>query len=293
MIEVSEVRYRYPGAADWALDRISLRFAEGTICGLLGPNGAGKSTLLALLTGLRRVQQGSIALHGARLSFCPQDFAFYPMLTGRENLRFFGGVQGLHGVQLQERIDAAIAFGALESLLDQRAETYSGGWKRRLNLAIACLAPADWLLLDEPTVGVDPQSRRFLLDSIRRLPARGVSVIYTSHNMEEVQGLCAQVAILDQGRVLADGSLEQLLAVDRGLQFDLAQEPSAAQWQALRARFPGVRGVAHRLHVPAPEPAAAILAQLDSAGLRVVGHHAGYRNLEELFLELTDRGLRD
>jgi ABC-2 type transport system ATP-binding protein len=218
MIEITELRYRYAGARDWALDGVSLQFSEGAVRGLLGPNGAGKSTLLALLVGLRRPQTGTIALHGARLSYCPQEFSFYPMLTGRENLEFFGGVQGLRGPVLRTRVEAAMGLAALEGVADRRAGAYSGGMKRRLNLAIACLAPADWLLLDEPTVGVDPQSRRFILDAIRLLPAQGISVLYTSHYMEEVQDLCESVAIIDHGRVLADAPLQSLLVGDGNLE---------------------------------------------------------------------------
>ena len=294
MIELSEVRYRYPGAAHWALEGLSLRFTEGAICGLLGPNGAGKSTLLALLTGLRRAQSGTVDLHGARLSLCPQDLAFYPVLTGRENLEFFGGVQGLHGASLRSSIEAALAFASLEAIADQRAATYSGGLKRRLNLAIAFLAPADWMLLDEPTVGVDPQSRRFILDAIARLPAQGISVIYTSHYMEEVQDLCGHVSILDDGRLLADGGLMQLLQLDRGLRVDLAQPLTEPQWTTLLARCPQARRDDRSVRIPAPAPeAGSVLALLEGSGAGVAGFHLGHRNLEDLFLELTNRGLRD
>jgi ABC-2 type transport system ATP-binding protein len=294
MIEVSELRYRYAGARDWALDGVSLRFADGAIHGLLGPNGAGKSTLLGLLLGLRAAQQGTIEIHGSRLSYCPQDFSFYPMLTGRENLAFFGGVQGLQGSTLQARIHAAIDLAALDTVADRRADTYSGGLKRRLNLAIACVAPADWLLLDEPTVGVDPQSRRFILDAIRRLPAQGTSVLYTSHYMEEVQELCENVAILDRGRVLADAPLATLLAGDRGLHIDLMHPLSDSQWQAVRGVWPAAERTGLRLRIPAPLPAqSAVLARLESAQIAVVACRCGYRNLEDLFFELTERGLRD
>jgi ABC-2 type transport system ATP-binding protein len=223
MLHIDGVSYRYsgcrrqPGAAG--------RFADipsGGVYGLLGPNGAGKTTLISILAGLlTAAASGQISLNGQPLAaaraanpraiaLVPQDYAFYPMLSVAENLRFFSAASWIwQATELKERKSTiAIAFARLEQVTGKRAEQLSGGLRRRLNLAIGLLGKPQLLLLDEPTVGVDPQSRHFLLDSIAALPAAGTTVIYTSHYMEEVEAICQRVAIIDQGQVLAEGTLE-------------------------------------------------------------------------------------
>jgi ABC-2 type transport system ATP-binding protein len=294
VIAISDVRFRYPQADAWALAGVSLELTAGAIHGLLGPNGAGKSTLLSLLVGLRQPTSGKVDLRGAQLAWCPQDFAFYPALTARENLAFFGGVQGYSGRALAARIDAALAFGALESVADRRAATYSGGLKRRLNLAIAHLSEAEWLLLDEPAVGVDAQSRRFILDAIKRLPAAGRSVIYTSHYMEEVEYLCDRIAILDGGKVLAQGALADLLREREGVSVELTAPPGAALAQALMQAYPEAHIDGAHIALPQRRDGAArMMALLESHGAAVRRYQIGHRNLEEVFLQLTHRSLRD
>jgi len=222
MLSVESICFSYP-RAEPVLKNISLAIPGGSVFGLLGPNGAGKTTLISILCGLRRAAAGRVtvdgepldALRGRRphgLGLVPQELAFYPMLTVRENLRFFGGVQDLGGARLRERLDAVAAFARLEAVLGRRAGELSGGLKRRLNLAIGLLTEPDLVLLDEPTVGVDPQSRAFLLESIAGLRAPARHILYTSHYMEEVQAICDHVAIVDEGRVLAAGPLAQVLA---------------------------------------------------------------------------------
>jgi ABC-2 type transport system ATP-binding protein len=209
-LRVEAVSYRYPGRGELALDGVSLEIPDGGVFGLLGPNGAGKTTLISLVSGLLRGAQGRIEVQG-EAGLVPQDHAFYPMLTCRENLAFFGAVQGLAGAELESRVAAVAAFGRIEGVLARRAGQLSGGLKRRLNLAIGLLSEPEVLLLDEPTAGVDPQSRAFLLESIRALARPGRTIVYTSHYMEEVQAICDRVAILDAGRVLASGALSELL----------------------------------------------------------------------------------
>ena len=176
-LKIERLSFRYPGATEDALREVTLEIPAGGVFGLLGPNGAGKTTLLSLLS--RRANGDSLAL-------VPQEYAFYPMLTARENLRFFGGVQGLHGARLAQRVAAVAQLARIDAVLGRRAGELSGGLKRRLNLAIGLLTEPEILLLDEPTVGVDPQSRAFLLDTVRSLAGPGRIVVYTSHYMEEV-----------------------------------------------------------------------------------------------------------
>ncbi len=198
MLLIDGVSYRYRDAASAALQNISLNIPAAAVYGLLGPNGAGKTTLISLLAGLLTAGVGRISLNGQLLpavraadpraiALVPQDYAFYPMLSVAENLRFFAGALGLNGAELKAQTNAAIAFGRLDQVVGKRAERLSGGLRRRLNLAIGLLGKPRLLLLDEPTVGVDPQSRHFLLDAIAALPATGTTVIYTSHYMEEVE----------------------------------------------------------------------------------------------------------
>jgi len=225
MLKVERLSFRYPGGDEPALRELSLEIPAGGIFGLLGPNGAGKTTLISILAGQLRAPGARITLDGAPLEelrrrdpallgLVPQEFAFYPMLTCAENLRFFAAVQGLGGRRLRERVDAVAAFARIENVLPRRAGQLSGGLRRRLNLAIGVLTEPRILLLDEPTVGVDPQSRAFLLESIRGLAAAGRRIIYTSHYMEEVEAICDRVAIVDAGRVLREGALAELLRDD-------------------------------------------------------------------------------
>jgi ABC-2 type transport system ATP-binding protein len=223
MLNVDGVSFRYAGGDEPVLRQLSISVPSGGIFGLLGPNGAGKTTLISILAGQLRAASGRITVDDtplaelrrrepASLGLVPQEFAFYPMLTCTENLRFFGGVQGLGGARLRERVAAVAAFGRIENVLARRAGELSGGLRRRLNLAIGLLTEPRILLLDEPTVGVDPQSRSFLLDSIRALAGEGRTILYTSHYMEEVEAICDRVAIIDAGRVLRQGALTELLS---------------------------------------------------------------------------------
>jgi ABC-2 type transport system ATP-binding protein len=222
MLSVDGVSFRYPGGDEPVLRQLSISAPSGGIFGLLGPNGAGKTTLISILAGQLRADSGRITVDDtpleelrrrepASLGLVPQEFAFYPMLTCTENLRFFGGVQGLGGARLRERVDSVANFARIVNVMPRRAGELSGGLRRRLNLAIGLLTEPRILLLDEPTVGVDPQSRSFLLDSIRALAGEGRTILYTSHYMEEVEAICDRVAIIDAGRVLRQGTLDELL----------------------------------------------------------------------------------
>jgi ABC-2 type transport system ATP-binding protein len=266
-----------------AVDGLSLTVGRGEIFGLLGPNGAGKSTTVALAVGLLVPDSGSVDVLGAgspanpevrrRIGVAPQALALYDALTGEENLRFFGAIHGLSGTELDRRVDEALALVVLSDRRKDRAGGYSGGMKRRLNLAAALLHRPELLLLDEPTAGVDPQSRNAIFESVLALRKSGTTVVYTTHYMEEAERLCDRVAIVDAGRVLALDSVPKLLETHAG-------EPTLVV---------GVDG--EELRIRATDP----LSELNRiAKERAVSRFNVERgNLESVFLHLTGRSLRD
>ncbi len=294
-----------------AVDGLSLSLHAGEIVGLLGPNGAGKSTTIAMLAGLLRPDRGTITLDGrpfgphtpqrkALLGLVPQEIALYPDLTGRENLRFFGRVYGLHGRTLEARIDQALEQVGLTPHAHRLVSTYSGGMQRRLNFAAALLHRPRLLFLDEPTVGVDPQSRHAIHTLVQRLAAEGVGVLYTTHYMEEAQRLCHRVLIMDAGRVVAQGEPQALIARLGGglLRLGVPAEQMAAL-QALARQLPAVQRVAHQdgmVLIEAHHPQATLLHLLNAAhrqGLRLTRLEILEANLEAVFLALTGKRLRD
>lgn len=209
------------------MDDLTLDIRQGEIFGLLGPNGAGKTTTVNLAIGLIRPDGGSVNLHGggpptdpevrSRMGVAPQALAIYEDLSGEENLIFFGTLQGLRGKHLKERVGWVLEFVDLADRAKDKAKTFSGGMKRRLNLAIALVHDPPILLLDEPTVGVDPQSRNAIFERISTLRDEGHTVVYTTHYMEEAQRLCDRVGIIDHGRLLAMGTVERLIREHGGL----------------------------------------------------------------------------
>lgn len=226
MIEVRDVVHRYPGQSVPALAGVTLHVPQGSLFGLLGPNGSGKTTLISILTGVMRADSGSVRIDSLDLpaktrdvqrfsSLVPQENAFYPTLSVAENLKFFASVQDIPSNAQSGRIEEALHITGLDSATGIRANRLSGGMKRRLSIALGLLNHPRLLFLDEPTVGIDPQSRQFLLDAIKRINAGGTTVVYCSHYMEEVEYLCNEVAILDSGRVLKQGSLDSLLEESR------------------------------------------------------------------------------
>lgn len=304
MLSIEHLGYRYPKARTAALDGVSLSAARGSVLGLLGPNGAGKTTLISHLAGLLPVQQGQIlvggrplaelrAQHPTRIAVAPQEYAFYPMLTVAENMACFAAAGRLSGSRLHERIDACLGFAQLERYTGTRAGQLSGGLKRRLNLAIALLPAPELVLFDEPTVGVDPQSRAFLLDAIRALAREGAAVIYTSHYMDEIEAIADRVVILDHGRVLRAGSLEDLLAQDEPVMRLAAEGLAPEALQALLERHGAVAPDGTHWRIRLRSRPAELLAALDAAGAQVRHAEFGRGNLEQLFMSLTQRSLRD
>jgi len=307
MLRVEDLHFRYPGAPQPSLDGVSLHVPPGAGFGLLGPNGAGKTTLLALISGVLPVQRGRLLLGGrpigeARagspraLAMVPQDYAFYPMLTVSENLRFFAMLQSLSGKALKNAFDSAIAFTQMGDFTNRRAEQLSGGLKRRLNLAIGLLTEPEILLLDEPTVGVDPQSRHFLLSAIGELQKAGRTIIYTSHYMDEIEAICSHVAILDQGRVLVAGPMGSVLdAVPPVLSLRLASPlpPDLLEDWSRRFAPEALPGHRYRLDSIRRDEIPALLADLQARGASPEAWSWGQQHLDDVFMHFTHRGLRD
>ncbi len=209
---------RYPGMDRAAVDDLDIEVRRGEILGLLGANGAGKTTTIAMLAALLRPDSGTVVINGstspprAIIGLVPQENALYPTLTLRENITFFARLYGLNGARLVQRLQQSAAAVALEEMLDQRVDTFSGGMKRRANLALGIVHQPQLLFLDEPTVGIDAQSRRLILDHLLALNRAGTSMVYTTHYMEEAQQLCSRVVIMDAGRAVAAGEVAPLLA---------------------------------------------------------------------------------
>ena len=222
LLTVDNLGLHYAGADQPALSGLTFSLAPGQTLGLLGPNGAGKTTAISLLSTLRQPSTGTLSLGGIsyydnirlarhKIGFIPQDIALYLKLSGRENLAYFASLYGLHGSKRHERVAHCLAFSRLEKMADRRVSTYSGGMKRRLNMAVALLHQPQLLLLDEPTVGIDAQSRQVILDSLQDLALAGTGLIYTSHYMEEIEQLCDTVIILDNGYTITNGQPQQLI----------------------------------------------------------------------------------
>lgn len=302
-ISIRNLSWRYPGADHAALDDVALSVARGSTFGLLGPNGAGKSTLLSMLTGLLPAPPGTVRVAGrdaareaaqikAQSALVPQDYAFYPALSGRENLRFFAGIHGLDRAQWRRRLDYCVEVCRLGEVLERPAEHYSGGVKRRLNLAIGLLNAPRILYLDEPTVGIDALSRQCIIDAIRALKADGVTVIYTSHYMEEVEAICDALAVIDRGRVVVQERMEHLL--QRGgvkqLQLLLREPPPKALRAALAPFAPqplgATRWTLHLQQGAAQLPQ--ILALLAQHGAAVEQLQFGVSRLEQVYMALLE-----
>jgi ABC-2 type transport system ATP-binding protein len=307
ILEVTNLSKRYGSTV--ALDRVTLEVHEGEIFGLLGPNGAGKTTLLSIVSCLLEPSAGSARLLGRAVTtrdralrrligIVPQELAIYGELTARENLRFFGELYGLRGSELEGRVGAVLEAVALGERAEARADTFSGGMKRRLNLGAALIHQPRLLLLDEPTTGVDPQSRNHIFEEVRRLNAAGVTVVYTSHYMEEVQALCARVGIIDHGRLIACDTLSALLQRLSGL----IRFRVPAVTPALRERLkelPEARlreGDGAGLELECRDVKAVLLrlvATLNELDVALTSLETQEPNLERVFLHLTGRALRD
>lgn len=284
MLTLTQLRKSYGSTV--AVDGLSLEVKKGEVFGLLGPNGAGKSTTIGMAIGLIAPDSGSVMLEGvgapteakvrASVGVAPQQLALYDDLSAAENLAFFGAMYGLSGGRLRERVAKVLDDVGLTPRKDDRVGGYSGGMKRRLNLAVAMIHDPTLLLLDEPTAGVDPQSRNNILDMVRALAAEGRTIVYTTHYMEEASRLCDRVGIVDKGKLLAIGTVNELIAKHGGKSHVVTRRAGEESEQ----------------RVETDDPVREIARVLGSAG-EVQEVRVERPDLEGVFLSLTGRSLRD
>jgi ABC-2 type transport system ATP-binding protein len=295
-IKIDRLRKQFDSLV--AVDDTSFEVERGETFGLLGPNGAGKTTTINMMVGVLRPDGGSVNINGSgdptrpeirkQIGNAPQTISLYSELTAEENLSFFGKLYGLKGSQLKERVKWGLEFAGLSERSGDRVGKFSGGMQRRLNLACALVHDPPILLLDEPTVGVDPQSRNQIFTSIEKLASEGRTIIYTTHYMEEAQRLCNRVAIIDHGKILALDNVDRLIEQHGGkavIQAELIALPSDP------SALPGtLDGNNLRLETTTPLED---LAKLSDSGLRFHSMRIERADLETVFLNLTGRRLRD
>lgn len=269
------------------LDNLNLTIEKGTLFGLLGPNGAGKTTLVSILNFLEKKDQGEINILGFDYtkekskikqlsSYVPQTYAFYPTLSAFENLEFFGALYGLKGNILRKRIQQCVEITSLEKFLHTKSQYYSGGVKRRLNIAIGLLNNPQVLYLDEPTVGIDPQARKHILDVIKEINStKQTTIVYTSHYMEEIEYLCDDIAILDKNKIILHEKKDTLLKQNASIEITTNNETlkldNNENYEALRVK----------------------LNELHSKNIEINNIQLPQGNLEKLFLDITKKELRD
>ncbi len=307
MIRVEQLSFRYPGADDDALRGVSVDIPRGSLFGLLGPNGAGKTTLLSILCGLLPYREGRIRVGGTDLreglprvramsALIPQDLAFYSRLSARQNLEFFAGLYGLRGARKRSRIEEVVRLVQLQGHLDKRAGALSGGLKKRLNIAAGLLNEPSLLFMDEPTVGIDPQSRHFILNTIRELNRRGTTVIYSSHYLNEIEELCDSLAIIDHGAIVCQGELPEILEHynDGLVSFRLATDLSGALREALQdlADFSIVER-SFTARIRGTGELSRLTELIHESGNEIRSLSYGHQSLESLFLKLTHTALRE
>jgi ABC-2 type transport system ATP-binding protein len=294
-----------------AVSDVGFEIARGETYGLLGPNGAGKTTTISMVCGLLARDAGTVEVAGRPINphavdaksvigYVPQEIALYPDLTGEENLRFFGNLYGITGKELDDRVARVLDTVALTDRRRDRAQEYSGGMQRRLNIALGLLNDPQLLVLDEPTVGVDPQSRNAILESVARSGDEGMAILYTTHYMEEAERLCDRVGIIDEGRVRAEGTRRDLVGLVG--EHDRLRIDADGDLEAAAGAIRGIDGVASAA-VSGPgldvlvRDARAVLADVvravDAAGGTIGGVEVHEPNLEAVFLHLTGKALRD
>jgi ABC-2 type transport system ATP-binding protein len=290
-----------------AVGAIDLDIARGQILGLLGPNGAGKTTTISMACGVVTPSRGQVIVDGmdlarhpmevkAKLGLVPQELAIYQDLDAIQNLEYFGALHRLRGSKLRQRVTWALELAGLTDRARDVTGTYSGGMKRRLNLAAGILHEPKVLILDEPSVGVDPQSRHHIFETVRDLASSGMAIVYTSHYMEEVEQLCDQIAIMDGGAIVAVGSLSALLSAHArcGLELELRGDVEAALGAAA-AQVTITRLADHpnSMRCEHPIALAPLLSAIEAAGASIARITSYESNLETVFLQVTGKALRD
>jgi ABC-2 type transport system ATP-binding protein len=309
VLECQGLRKRYGERV--AVDGVGFTIAEGETYGLLGPNGAGKTTTISMVCGILERDAGEVRVAGrpvgtdtpeakGAVGYVPQDIALYPDLSGRENLAFFGRLQGLRGGQLKQRVDEVLEVVGLSDRADDRVQDYSGGMQRRANIAAGLLHSPQLLVLDEPTVGVDPQSRNAILESVEALGRQGMAVLYTTHYMEEAERLCDRVGIIDSGHIVAEGTRRELVASIG--EHDRLRVNGTGDLAAFADACRGLEGVVEAtvggdavdvLVNDARQALPAVIEAAHRADVSIGGIDVVEPDLEAVFLRLTGKALRD
>ncbi len=297
-----------------AVKGVTFEINQGEIFSLLGPNGAGKTTTISMMSGLLTPTEGDVLFSGysiikepmavkKMIGVVPQELAIYPTLSSRQNLAFFGKMYGLSGRELKKRIDEVLDFTGLADRADDPIEEYSGGMKRRVNIGIGLLHRPQIIFLDEPTVAIDPQSRRNILDAVKALNAQGMTVFYTTHYMEEAQELSDRVGIIDHGEIIALGTQDELTQMVGELDSVLLSVPEASD--AVLEALCGVEGVETCIKADGEDGAIRLMAQnarhvlpdvirvINESGQSLQSLEVQEPTLEAVFLHLTGRALRD
>lgn len=309
LLEVKDLKKSFKKVE--AVKGISFDVQKGEILGLLGPNGAGKSTTISMISTLIKPDGGKITYNGKdivaspksiqkQLGYVPQEIALYPMLSGKENMYFWGRAYGLKGKELKTRVDEVSDIIGIKERLKDKVKTYSGGMKRRLNIGVALLHKPELIIMDEPTVGIDPQSRNHILDTVLELNKQGMTVIYTSHYMEEVEYLCTRICIMDQGEIIAEGTKASLIeALNDGQEIHLKVQGVTQEL------LTNIREIDTVISAELKEDVIIVKAEKDQtmfkklidhingASANIVSMDVNEPNLERVFLKLTGRALRD
>ena len=301
ILTVQDARKRF--GATPALQGVSLELQTGQLLGLLGPNGAGKTTLVRAIAGRVRLDGGRVTFNDRELlpgqtaeglGLVPQEIALYPLLTARENLEAFGSFHGLRGPRLRQRVDWALEWTGLTDRAREPVNRFSGGMRRRVNIACGVLHEPSVVLLDEPTVGVDPQSRERIYEMLEQLTAGGAALLLTTHHLEEAEARCPRLVIIDHGRIVAAGSAESLVRDAFGggrrvvLRLDRRPAADLPEYRLVEGR--------HELEAPLTEAGrdlTRLIESVEAAGSRVVDLHVESPNLQSVFIHLTGRELRE
>ncbi len=309
MLKINNLKKNYGDIQ--AVKGVHLEVNKGEIVGLLGPNGAGKSTTISMISTLIKPDAGSVEFKGIDvlkdpkpiqkvLGIVPQEIALYPTLTGYENLKFWGSAYGLKGSALKEKIEVVSEIIGIKDRLKDKVEKYSGGMKRRINIGAALLHDPELLIMDEPTVGIDPQSRNHILETIKQLNEKGMSIIYTSHYMEEVEFLCDRIYIMDEGVVIAEGTKESLISSVNGEKkviVTYAKDPNGIKDrldELTQVERIEVEDEVLTLYTHSNENMMKKIIDISSEfDIEMISIDVEKPNLESVFLHLTGKALRD
>lgn len=311
MIEVKNLVKRYGDKE--VVSGLNFTIEKGEVFGLLGPNGAGKSTSISMISGLLKPTSGEIYIGGIniatnpkaakrKIGVVPQDIALYPTLSAEENLKFWGKMYNIKGSKLKERVEEVLKIANLADKRKERIDSFSGGMKRRINIAAALLHEPDVLIMDEPTVGIDPQSRNHILETVKKLNEEGMTIIYTSHYMEEVEYLCSKIAIVDKGKIIALDEKEALKAyISEGDKIDIKVSEIKPNVLEEVTKLRNVNDVTNDIKEnnisiytkDASEVLMDVMRIFVKNNIKIIQTKIEEPNLENVFLNLTGKALRD